>query len=112
MDMPASSFGVYHRWCDAGSALPADDRCMTGRAPGPATPDVAAGASVLRAGNHPQAHFAIPARAREHTLNEARFALAKFRRTTLPDTLVARPALHDQLTTGADKRGRGVSRRG
>jgi NADPH:quinone reductase-like Zn-dependent oxidoreductase len=59
---------------------------------------------VLRAGNHPQAHFAVPARAREHALNEARFALAKFRRTTLPDTLVARPALHDQLTAGADKR--------
>jgi LuxR family maltose regulon positive regulatory protein len=33
-----------------------------------------------------------------------RFALVKFRPTTLPDTLVARPALHDQLTAGAGKR--------
>jgi LuxR family maltose regulon positive regulatory protein len=34
----------------------------------------------------------------------ARFALAKFRRTTLPATLVARPVLHDQLTAGASQR--------
>ena len=58
--MPASSFGVYHLWCDAGSAFPADDRCMTGRASGPTTPDVAADASVLRAGNHPQARAGAP----------------------------------------------------
>ena len=33
-----------------------------------------------------------------------RFALAKFRPTTLPATLVARPVLHDQLTAGAGQR--------
>ena len=44
------------------------------------------------------------AAATEHAINEARFALAKFRPTTLPDTLVVRPALHDQLTAGAGKR--------
>ena len=33
-----------------------------------------------------------------------RFALAKFRPTTLPATLVARPALHDRLTAGAAQR--------
>jgi LuxR family transcriptional regulator, maltose regulon positive regulatory protein len=34
----------------------------------------------------------------------ARFALAKFRPTTLPDTLVTRPALHDRLSAGAGQR--------
>jgi LuxR family maltose regulon positive regulatory protein len=34
----------------------------------------------------------------------ARFALAKFRPTTLPTTLVDRPALHDRLTAGAGQR--------
>ncbi|HKA98414.1 MAG TPA: LuxR C-terminal-related transcriptional regulator [Streptosporangiaceae bacterium] len=34
----------------------------------------------------------------------ARFALSKFRPTTLPTTLVTRSALHDQLTAGAAKR--------
>jgi LuxR family maltose regulon positive regulatory protein len=34
----------------------------------------------------------------------ARFAVAKFRPTALPSTLVARPALHDQLTAGAGQR--------
>ena len=34
----------------------------------------------------------------------ARFAVAKFRPTTLPRTLVTRPALHDRLTTGAGQR--------
>jgi LuxR family transcriptional regulator, maltose regulon positive regulatory protein len=34
----------------------------------------------------------------------ARFALTKFRPTTLPATLVARSELHDQLTAGASKR--------
>lgn len=34
----------------------------------------------------------------------ARFALAKFRPTTLPATLVARSAQHDQLTAGAGQR--------
>ena len=34
----------------------------------------------------------------------ARFALAKFRPTTLPATLVIRPALHEQLTRGAGQR--------
>jgi LuxR family transcriptional regulator, maltose regulon positive regulatory protein len=33
-----------------------------------------------------------------------RFALAKFRPTTLPDTLVTRPVLHDRLATGAGLR--------
>jgi LuxR family transcriptional regulator, maltose regulon positive regulatory protein len=33
-----------------------------------------------------------------------RFALTKFRRATLPPTLVRRPALHDRLTQGAGKR--------
>src|ERR1700740_3388054 len=33
-----------------------------------------------------------------------RFALTKFRPTTLPATLVARPVLHDQLTAGAGQR--------
>ena len=33
-----------------------------------------------------------------------RFALAKFRPTTLPATLVARPALMDRLTAGAGRR--------
>ncbi|HEY7015426.1 MAG TPA: hypothetical protein VH480_21860, partial [Streptosporangiaceae bacterium] len=32
-----------------------------------------------------------------------RFALSKFRPTTLPSTLVTRPTLHDQLTAGAGK---------
>src|SRR6516164_4092486 len=34
----------------------------------------------------------------------ARFALSKFRPTTLPTTLVTRPELHDRLTTGAGRR--------
>ena len=34
----------------------------------------------------------------------ARFAVAKFRPTTLPATLVTRSALHDRLTTGAGQR--------
>ena len=34
----------------------------------------------------------------------ARFALAKFRPTTLPTTLVTRSALHDRLTAGAGQR--------
>ena len=34
----------------------------------------------------------------------ARFALAKFRPTILPDTLVARPVLHDRLNAGAGQR--------
>jgi LuxR family maltose regulon positive regulatory protein len=35
---------------------------------------------------------------------ETRFALSKFRPTTLPSTLVTRPALHDKLAAGAGKR--------
>ena len=38
------------------------------------------------------------------TSSGARFAVAKFRPTTLPGTLVTRPALHDRLTTGAGQR--------
>jgi LuxR family maltose regulon positive regulatory protein len=34
----------------------------------------------------------------------ARFALSKFRPTTLPDTLVTRPVLHDRLDAGAGQR--------
>ena len=34
----------------------------------------------------------------------ARFALAKFRPTTLPSTLVTRSVLHDRLVAGAGKR--------
>ena len=34
----------------------------------------------------------------------ARFALAKFRPTTLPPTLVTRPVLHDRLSAGAGQR--------
>ena len=37
-------------------------------------------------------------------LRGARFALSKFRRTTLPSTLVTRPELHDRLTAGAGRR--------
>ena len=33
-----------------------------------------------------------------------RFALAKFRPPALPPTLITRPVLHDELTTGADQR--------
>ena len=77
---------------------------MRGRAAEPATPDAAAGASVAGTGNHPRAQFAVQAAATERPFNEARFALAKFRPTTLPGTLVARPALHDQLAAGAGKR--------
>ncbi len=41
----------------------------------------------------------------EHSASRgARFALAKFRPTTLPDTLVARPVLHDRLNAGAGQR--------
>src|SRR6201987_4721680 len=41
----------------------------------------------------------------EHgALRGARFALAKFRPTTLPGTLVARPVLHDRLNAGAGQR--------
>ena len=42
--------------------------------------------------------------ARRGTSRGARFALAKFRRTTLPGTLVTRQVLHDQLTAGASQR--------
>jgi ATP/maltotriose-dependent transcriptional regulator MalT len=38
------------------------------------------------------------------TSRGARFALAKFRPTMLPGTLVDRPVLHDRLTAGADQR--------
>src|SRR5262249_42685198 len=37
-------------------------------------------------------------------LRGARFALSKFRPTTLPTTLVTRPGLHDRLTAGAGQR--------
>jgi LuxR family maltose regulon positive regulatory protein len=37
-------------------------------------------------------------------LRGVRFALAKFRPTTLPPTLVTRPVLHEQLTAGASQR--------
>ena len=74
---------------------------MAGRT---AVPKAPAGASGLRPEDDPGGLFAARAAATERALNEARFALAKFRPTTLPDTLVARPALYDQLTAGAGKR--------
>ena len=43
----------------------------------------------------------VPAK---RALPGARFALTKFRPMTLPDTLVARPELHERLTAGAGKR--------
>jgi LuxR family transcriptional regulator, maltose regulon positive regulatory protein len=59
---------------------------------------------VLRPLNHPGGHAASLAVAECAALSDARFALAKFRPTTLPGTLVARSALHDRLTAGAGKR--------
>src|SRR5689334_6212420 len=44
------------------------------------------------------------ARMERGTSSGARFAVAKCRPTTLPSTLVARPALHDRLTAGAGQR--------
>ncbi len=41
---------------------------------------------------------------RNDATQSLRFALAKFRPTALPDTLVTRPAMHDRLTAGAGKR--------
>jgi type IV secretory pathway VirB4 component len=49
-------------------------------------------------------HFAPQAPPTERASGEVRFALAKFRPTTLPGTLVARSALHDRLMVGAGKR--------
>ena len=37
-------------------------------------------------------------------LRGARFAMAKFRPTTLPGMLVTRPVLHDRLNAGAGQR--------
>ena len=57
------------------------------------------------AANHPGGHVAAEAAPTERgALGDARFALAKFRPTTLPGTLVARSALHDRLTAGAGRR--------
>ena len=42
--------------------------------------------------------------AERDALNNLRFALAKFRPTTLPTTLVTRAGLHDRLGAGADRR--------
>ena len=44
------------------------------------------------------------ATAEQGALRGAWFALAKFRRTTLPGTLIARPVLHDRLSAGAGQR--------
>jgi LuxR family transcriptional regulator, maltose regulon positive regulatory protein len=44
------------------------------------------------------------ATAERGALRGARFALAKFRPTTLPGTLVTRPVLHDRLSAGAGQR--------
>jgi LuxR family transcriptional regulator, maltose regulon positive regulatory protein len=49
-------------------------------------------------------HVAASMMTGRRALRGARFALAKFRPTTLPDTLVARPVLHEQLTGGASQR--------
>src|SRR6476660_9914765 len=40
----------------------------------------------------------------ERVPHNARFALAKFRPTTLPTTLLTRPALHGRLAAGASQR--------
>ncbi len=48
--------------------------------------------------------MAEDARAEHGASRGTRFALAKFRPTTLPATLVIRPVLHDRLTTGAGQR--------
>ena len=48
--------------------------------------------------------LAEDARAEHGASRSVRFALAKFRPTTLPATLVARPVLHDRLAAGAGRR--------
>jgi LuxR family transcriptional regulator, maltose regulon positive regulatory protein len=64
-----------------------------------------ADAPVSRARNHSARQFAAQAATVQRSVpSDPRFALAKFRPTTLPDTLVARSALHDQLTAGVGKR--------
>lgn len=79
-------------------------RCRRGLASGSAMLPFPAGGPGLRPGNHPSGHFLVPAGATEGARSDTRFALAKFRPTTLPDTLVARPVLHDRLMGGAGKR--------
>jgi LuxR family transcriptional regulator, maltose regulon positive regulatory protein len=59
---------------------------------------------VLRSLKPPGEGVAAQAAAERAARSDARFALAKFRPTTLPGTLVARSALHDRLTAGASKR--------
>lgn len=55
--------------------------------------------------SHPAGHAAAKrGRPERDTAHPMRFALTKFRPTTLPTTLVARPALLDQLTAGAGQR--------
>ncbi|HYX60702.1 MAG TPA: hypothetical protein VE888_17045, partial [Streptosporangiaceae bacterium] len=52
----------------------------------------------------PASGSAMLPHAAERASDDIRFALAKFRPTTLPGTLVARTGLHDRLTAGAGKR--------
>ena len=82
-------------------ALP---KCRRGSAVGP-TARVAAGAPVPGAANHPGGHVVAEAAPTERgATRAARFALTKFRPTTLPDTLITRSVLHDRLTAAAGKR--------
>ena len=79
-------------------------KCPNGSAWGQALPHVAAGAPVRSAGNQLNGRVAVPAAATGGGApGEARFAVTKFRPTTLPATLVARTALHDRLAAGADQ---------
>lgn len=66
-------------------------------------PHAAAGPR-LRARNYSAGQVAALSLPEERTSDDIRFALAKFRATTLPGTLVTRSDLHDRLTAGAGKR--------
>ena len=88
-----------------------DDRCMTaietcrrGLAPGSAMLPHAAAGRRLTARNCSAGQVAAQAPPEERTSDDIRFALAKFRPTTRPDTVVARSGLHDRLTAGAGQR--------
>jgi LuxR family transcriptional regulator, maltose regulon positive regulatory protein len=66
---------------------------------------VAADGASARAENHRGAGPVLESAVTDHgTLLSPRFALTKFRPTTLPATLVTRSVLHDRLTTGAGQR--------
>ena len=64
--------------------------------------NVGAERTLIRRGNHPGVSPAIPGATTERGARiGARFAVTKFRPTTLPSMLATRSALHDRLTTGA-----------